>query len=461
MRSMSDRRMRVRRTASAGLGVVVGIGLLAPAALASHPVASYRLHHPKHEHCLAHYVRKVEKAKRREHGHTVKVRETVCVYVPPKPSIGVLPSITAKPVTTVAPAATTAIPAPSFTFHAKLDPSFTQDAANPLDVTYDYSASADKLTNGVSLGEPDLPSGVLELYNEGLLACSMNVGGSTGEGECPVAYSSYGEHTVVVLYLSGEASATSGNETERIEPPAVTDRESWQPTSASMTITRSTAQVIVSGDFHGATHVGLADNLGDSCEATVTASEATCTMPVTGEPSSLTVAYPGGSTTSHVEAVAPGGERVVTEEWPADSPQIVPTVIAYRATVEWSGWSKHNSSGTGAPPNPVEVDVGESLTLGVNAIGNFHGDETALGYISYTIEGPGAFTTHNDLYGINPEHPGSEDCSEVHNYSLQAVADCGLTFSELGTYTVSVIFVSEDPNYADTAGPSVTVDVTG
>ena len=222
--------------------------LLAALAFATTASAKqYILKHPKHEHCRAHYVRKVEKVKRRERGHTVKVRETVCVYVPPKPSIGVLPSITAKPVTTVAPAATTAIPAPSFTFHAKLDPSFTQDAANPLDVTYDYSASADKLTNGVSLGEPDLPSGVIELYNEGLLACSMNVGGSTGEGECPVTYLSYGEHTVVVLYLSGEASATSGNETERIEPPAVTDRESWQPTSASMTITRSTAQVIVSG----------------------------------------------------------------------------------------------------------------------------------------------------------------------------------------------------------------------
>jgi hypothetical protein len=440
------------------LSFAVLASLLAPTGAQAKPAKQYVLKHPKHEHCNVHYVKKREKVKRREHGHTVKVRETVCVYVAPKPAQGVLPSMTAKPVTTtlVSPPSPT-VSAPSFTLHARLDPSFTQDAANPLDVTYDYSASADKLTNGVSLGEPDLPSGVLELYNEGLLACSMNVGGSTGEGECPVTYSSYGEHTVVVLYLSGEASATSGNETERIEPPAVTDRESWQPTSASMTITRSSAQVVVSGDFHGVTHVGLADNLGDSCEATVTASEATCTMPMTGEPSSLTVAYPR-ITASHVEAVAPGGERTVTEEWPADSAQIVPTVIAYRVIVSW------------IKPTPSVINLslevgGTSLGLAVEATGNYPGEVAPPGYISYTVEGPGEVSQRSE----SPNH--GKGCTEIVEVQLGPadveegdVAFCGLTFYEPGTYTVSVAYISEegeDPSYSDTAGPSVTVDVTG
>jgi hypothetical protein len=338
------------------LAVLVSLALPATAG-----AKQYVLKHPRHENCRTHYVRKVEKVKRREHGRTVKVRETFCVYVAPKPVKTVAPATTTPTPVATTPAPTVTAPSPIITLHAHLDPGYVQNPSNPLHVIYSYSASATKTTQGVTSGEPDLPSGILELYNEGLLACSINVGGSTNEGSCPIEYSTYGNHSVVVEYLSGEASTTSGAEIERIEPPAVTNRKTWQPSTASMTITRSTAQVVVSADFHGATHVGLTDNLGDTCTATVTGSEAACLMPVTGEPDSLTVAYPGGSTTSHVEAVAPGGERTVTEEWPADSARIVPTVIAYRATVVWTGWSH------GTVPGVIDAKVGESFYLSAGA----------------------------------------------------------------------------------------------
>jgi len=442
---------------------------LSASALAS-PVKSYVLHHPKHENCRVHYVRKVEKVRLGKHHRGRRVRETVCVYVAPKPAVVKAPAAPAiiAPSITAPPSA--AAPKPSFTLHAKLDPSFTQNAGNPLAVTYDYSASANKLTDGVSQGEPSLPSGVLELYSEGLLACSMDVGGATGEGQCPVTYGSYGTHTVIVEYLSGEASGTTGDEAERIEPPDVTVQKVWTAGAASMTITKDTASVKLSApSFDGATSVGLTDNLGDTCVAAVSGTQATCSMTVSGEPSGLTVSYPGGTTTRHTEAFAPGGEREVTEEWAPQTVPVTPSVTAYRATVAWSSWTIGNSGsskdhGTGNPPDPIHVEAGELLTLDSQAIGDYPGDDenSPLGYLAYTVEGPGAVTTRNELYNPGSEETfitGSEDCSAARNYLGSATAFCGLTFSVPGTYIVRLSFTSEDENYFDRSGPSATVDV--
>lgn len=63
---------------------MLAVGSLAVPALAQAATKQYVLPHPKHEHCRAHYVKKVETAKEREHGRTVKVHETVCVHVTPK-----------------------------------------------------------------------------------------------------------------------------------------------------------------------------------------------------------------------------------------------------------------------------------------------------------------------------------------------------------------------------------------
>ncbi|HTZ86755.1 MAG TPA: hypothetical protein VMB05_08815 [Solirubrobacteraceae bacterium] len=82
--------------------LVVGLVACALIALAGSAAATpkrYVLRHPKHEHCRKHYKRRVVRVKRRVHGHTKKVRETVCVR------------IFSKPVPKPAPAAV-AVPAP-------------------------------------------------------------------------------------------------------------------------------------------------------------------------------------------------------------------------------------------------------------------------------------------------------------------------------------------------------------
>jgi len=182
------------------------IALIAIAlSLASSGIAQakqYVLKHPKREHCKAHYVRKVEHVKKREHGRLVKVKETVCVYAAPKPSVKVAPT----------PPLAALPPARALHLKAHLDPSFTRDPSDPFKVTYAYSASATVETAALATAaiteSTPLPEGVLSLYNDGLLACSINVGGSATGGECPVAYSKLGEHTVTTIYSSGATSAT-------------------------------------------------------------------------------------------------------------------------------------------------------------------------------------------------------------------------------------------------------------
>jgi hypothetical protein len=99
--------------------------------------------------------------------------------------------------------------------HAHLDPSFTRDPTNPFQVTYAYSASATTETINLGAdhtqGAPEatpLPEGVLNFYSNGVLACSINVGGAAAGGECPVIYAGLGRQTVTTVYLSGELSAT-------------------------------------------------------------------------------------------------------------------------------------------------------------------------------------------------------------------------------------------------------------
>lgn len=108
-------------------------------------------------------------------------------------------------------------PARVVALQSHLDPSFVQSPTNPLAVTYAYSASA---TVGSEV-ESSLPEGFLNLYSDGLLRCSMNVGGSIAGGECLVTYSTTGAHSVIVTYTAGSASGTE-TYTEDIEPFATT-----------------------------------------------------------------------------------------------------------------------------------------------------------------------------------------------------------------------------------------------
>lgn len=211
MRRFSGSATPVAPTASV---LAVLVTLLTPA-VAQATTKQYVLKHPKHEHCRAHYTRKVERVKKREHGRTVKVRQTVCVYAAPKKAA----------TTTTTPTPSGPAPVRVVTLQAHLDPSFAQSPSNPLAVTYSYSASATETINGTPSPNPNVPTGILNLYSDGLLKCSINVGGSTTGGECPVTYSATGKHTVITTYTSGTLSATE-TYVEQIEPYATTITDS-------------------------------------------------------------------------------------------------------------------------------------------------------------------------------------------------------------------------------------------
>lgn len=225
--------VRVGSGCCVALMVPLLIVMMAIFALSSALAAKqYVLKHPKREHCKAHYSKRIEKVKRREHSRIVRVRETVCVYVVPKPTAGVNGPVPAMPTsmapeptpmtppptpTTPEPTPMTPPPTPTITLRAYLDPSFVQSSSDPLVVTYSYSASATATLTGVSTSEPSLPAGILNLYSDGLLACSINAGGSITGGECPVTYKNTGIKNVVVTYSSGSTSTTA-TYSEDIEP---------------------------------------------------------------------------------------------------------------------------------------------------------------------------------------------------------------------------------------------------
>ena len=148
--------------------LVASLALIsAPTASASSTHRNYPLGHAKS--CRPGY-HKVN----REHWVTVrgkhkKVHYVECEYRPQVPR-------------SATPAPTPAA-APAYAYAVELDPTFTQ-GASPLDVTYSFSASA--TVNGQP--DPSLPQGILDLYSDGLLACSLNVGGSVDGGTCSVDY---------------------------------------------------------------------------------------------------------------------------------------------------------------------------------------------------------------------------------------------------------------------------------
>jgi hypothetical protein len=172
------------------LAALLSLALPAGATGAKQPVNEYVLKNAK-THCRSHYVKKTKTVK--------KHKLVVCVYRAPRAKAH------PKAVGTVH-------------LHAHLDQSFVQDPANPLHVTYSDSASATVgLGAGPEKAEPNLPAGILALYSDGLLACWFEVGGTITGGKCPVTYSAFGAHTVVVTYSSGSRRTTE-TYTEHITP---------------------------------------------------------------------------------------------------------------------------------------------------------------------------------------------------------------------------------------------------
>lgn len=160
-------------------------------------------HHHKSLHCKPPAVGR----HRTIHRHHRKVHVTVCVRPKPKHHASTAPSF----------GAPTPTPAPPAVLHAHLDPTFARDHKDPMHVTYSYSAAALETHEGQLVANSALPEGVLSLYSDGLLKCSINVGGAIVGGECPMEYEATGQHEVVVTYQSGSLSATETT-VEQIAP---------------------------------------------------------------------------------------------------------------------------------------------------------------------------------------------------------------------------------------------------
>jgi len=109
----SMRRRQLTRAVS-----IAGLAVCAMATLASSSGAAtpsrYILRHPKRAHCKRHYTRKVVRVKKRIHGHTRKVRETICVRVRRKPAASALGPQPTTPASIPAPDPfSTPLPAPA------------------------------------------------------------------------------------------------------------------------------------------------------------------------------------------------------------------------------------------------------------------------------------------------------------------------------------------------------------
>lgn len=167
--------------------------------------------------CRADFVKKTEK-------HKVKgkeVRYVACVYVAPRV---VTPAPAPTPVPTPTPAGNTGTstpPVPSYSYKAHLDPSFVQSPSNPMAVVYTFTADATETLGATQIDTAQqgiLPSGILDLYSQGTLVCSINVGGSTDGGTCAVSYTSYGTYNVVTEYFPNGVTPVTETDPETISP---------------------------------------------------------------------------------------------------------------------------------------------------------------------------------------------------------------------------------------------------
>jgi hypothetical protein len=207
-----------------------------------------------------------------------RVRYVACVYKAP---VIVTPvTTTTTPVTTTAPPTTTTTTppvtttAPTVSLGVTLDPTYTQDPTNALIVTFTYSASATTTTDNVTLADSSLPSGVLNFYNDGLLACTTNVGASTSSGQCTVTYPSTGTNSVVTEYLSG-TNSVSQSENVDIQPFTTT-------TQASFTVVSSSTGGYIGGKDNTKTVVDLSAATTDQNGATVSPAAGALSFNISG-----------------------------------------------------------------------------------------------------------------------------------------------------------------------------------
>lgn len=105
---------------------------------------------------------------------------TTCpTFTAPAPNI--VATTTAAPSVTSTASTSTQSPTPAPIVYSAVDPSYAQAAANPRDVTWTFSADAK--SGSTDLGATgQLPAGILDLFDNGILEKSVNVGGSVAVG---------------------------------------------------------------------------------------------------------------------------------------------------------------------------------------------------------------------------------------------------------------------------------------
>lgn len=387
--------------------------------------ASAKTYIPKKGHaCKAGYVQKTivkrELKGKRSHRHWEKVKVRECV---------------SKPKTTTT---TTALAAP--TVRASIDPSYTQNTADPLVVTWAYDAGVD---NGT------LPDGTLALtvYEAGQVAsaggCTIDVDSTTTGGDCTQLLPQYGTYNVTVTYTSSSSTVapSTATDTETIEPLPVTNLYDWgtdsptQDVAIQTTLIGQTATVTVTDpSFEGATSIGLTDSTGATCTADVTGTTATCTITDTSTPTSYVISYPGGTSTTSSQNVANNGVQQVTDEWLPDTYTVAdPSVTIPAVTIGHMALQQL----VGIPGQPLET--GAPVGLDPTVSGNLPSDPDPAGTLSYTI---------------TAANPADDSGWAEQSYD----GGWAFWFWEPDTYTIKVTFTSADPNYPD-ATASVTVNV--
>ena len=484
------------------LYAVVALSIVLSLLAVAHAATASTFYVPKaHQACKPSYHRETVKVRElrrvvkhgkvswvtvRRHGKIVYVKQTRCVLIPPKTPA---PTVTAP-----APAPTAATATAPLPVRAGIDPAYTQDPTDPLRVTWDYSASAAVLPLGTLALTVSEPNAVASSGG-----CVINVGGPTKGSSCTLELPHYGLWQVAVTFAGSSTNVTpsTSTDTEDIEPlPATvsykwgTDRGTANPTVSANVIGKSADVTVTDPNFEGATTLALSDDLGDSCAAPVSGPQATCKMPVTGVPATFQISYPGGIPTLTTQPVQPNGTQTVTTAWPAQIVSVTnPSVTVQQATVEECG--SHiakvtNNAGTcsyGSPtawPNPISVTTLTHFQIYAVTYGSLtadrdptHGGGYVAGYLTYTITGgiEGTDYTATDQQGSTPDN--STDCSKVLNQQYlggdpnnpasygpdEPVGGCDLVFQTPGQYNVQVTYHSEDPNYPDTNGPGVTVNV--
>lgn len=392
-------------------------------------------------------------------------RPQVTVPTLPAPASPVSPASPVAVTTTVAPIAVPAV------VRAGIDPSFTQDPADNLHVTWSYSASA----------TGTLPDGTLSFTvtpNTNQLSavgtCTINVGGSTTGGTCSLELPDYGAYRTTVSYVGASTTVapSTASEVDTIEPLPTTITHAWgtdYPSDTPTITTRvvRTAQMVTvsDADFMGVNVITVTDNLGDTCSATVSGTTASCTMDASSAPSSYTVAWPGIPNTVANVPVGDGGTQQVTTEWPAQTINVASPSVTVQAAqlLECGGWvtGGWHTPGTVCDTadqweDPIVVPVNTRMELGASVQGNAPGDPVPLGTISFDVTGPAAPSFTAPMSGES-----TSGCDGESNTGGQATGGgCEWVFSTPGVYTVTVSFVDADGQYSDLPdGITATINV--